>query len=341
MAQMTDDVLKTELDKLSHDATGNNSRFINENEELLDRYFGNPYGDEEPNQSKIVSNDCMDVVESDMPSLARIFLGAGEIINFSPNNNSEEQIEEAKSKTKYVNWQIREQPWSFSVIHGFIKNAEIQKLSVVKYFIDERTEVEEHKKTGLSNEEIALYEDTLEGEDVKSVEMVREEEGDNDENTIVFKVTRTKKPVVVRGVELENFRMTRNAESKETADLVGDVSLMSRGELMASGFTREQISELPLSGDLQENTRLKDIRDEKEGGAHDNMQVSDWASEEVEIEDLYVLIDYDGDGIRERRHIMRSRNGEVVLVNEVFNHVPYALMTAILMPHKAIWRSRV
>nr|MCH9712628.1 hypothetical protein [Pseudomonadota bacterium] len=43
-------------------------------------------------------------------------------------------------------------------------------------------------------------------------------------------------------------------------------------------------------------------------------------------------------GIAERRHIMMS--GNVILVNEYFNHVPYASLSAILMPHKAIGRSR-
>lgn len=33
-------------------------------------------------------------------------------------------------------------------------------------------------------------------------------------------------------------------------------------------------------------------------------------------------------------------SGNKVLINESFNHVPYASLSAILMPHKAIGRSR-
>jgi len=142
MAQMNEGTLHLELDKMTHDATGNNPKFIRQNEELQDRYEGNPYGDEQPLLSKVVSNDVADVVESDMPTMARVFLGPGDILRFKPLKAGDDHKEEADSKTKYVNWQIRDQEWSFPVLHGFIKNAEINKLSVVKYFIQETTEIE-------------------------------------------------------------------------------------------------------------------------------------------------------------------------------------------------------
>lgn len=341
MPKMTDATLIAELGLMTNDATGNNSTFTRENEFLLDRYLGNPYGDETPEGSSVVSNDVMDVVEADMPSLARIFLGPGEILKFKPNNKSEEDVKEAEDKTKYVDWQVRGQPWSFSVLHGFIKNAEIEKTSVVKYFMEERTEVEEHKKTGLSDEELAVFKESLEGKDVKSVKVDREEENDEGENTVVLKVEKTTKTTKIVGVPLETFRMTKNAADKDSAEMVGDVSIMKRGDLVAQGFKKELVAQIPPAGkNTQDNTRLPDIRDEKEGGSSDDIIYSEaWAGEDVVVSDLYPLIDYDGDGIAERRHIMLGGT-DIVLENEVFNHVPYAIMSAILMPHKAIGMSR-
>jgi len=334
---MTEQDLLHELTTLTDDATGNNSTFIAENEELLNRYEGNLYGDEQQERSKVISNDVMDIVEADMTSLARIFLSQTPVFKFKPNTSQEDDVDEAADKTKYVNWQVRNQPWSFSVLHGFIKNALIQQLSVVKYFIEETTEVEEHKKTGLSNDELALFEESLEGEDVKSVEVVREEETDDEENSIVFKVERTVKSLKIVDVPLETFRMTKNATDKDTSPIVGDESLTTRGELLSQGFKKDLIDKITLAGS-EENTRLKDIRDASEGG-EDNKTTSDWSSEEVLIKDLYPLIDFDGDGIAERRHILIGGE-DVILTNEVFNHVPYAIMSSILMPHKAIGKSR-
>ena len=59
------------------DNVGKESAFIKANKKALDYYMGEPFGDEQEHQSQVVSTDVQDVVEADMPSLARVFLGAG------------------------------------------------------------------------------------------------------------------------------------------------------------------------------------------------------------------------------------------------------------------------
>ena len=51
-------------------------------------------------------------------------------------------------------------------------------------------------------------------------------------------------------------------------------------------------------------------------------------------------VDYDGDGIAERRRICAiGTEGEHILHNEPFDHVPFAVVSPILMPHRLIGRS--
>jgi len=352
MANMKDADLLHIIDTAVQDTTAFDATFMRENEDLLDRYLGNLYGDEKAEQSKVISNDVMDVVEADMPALARIFLGSGEVIKFKPNKTKDEaDVKEADLKTKYVNWQIRDQDWSFPTLLGWIKNTEIQKTGVIKYFVEETTEVEEHRKEGYSDAELALFEESLEGEDVKSIDITeRSEENEDGTFDVLFKVEKTRKEVKLKNVPLERFMITRNAESKNDAAVVGDLEETTRGELLARGFPRKLISKIPESGNKAETqggtsgnaattgSRLEDIRDEDEGGANNELSFSDWALETVELEDIYIMVDFDKDGIAERRHILRS--GDIILENEVFNHVPYAIMSSIIMPHKAIGRSR-
>lgn len=340
---LNDSQLLNIINTAVEDSTAQDHTFLRENEDLLDRYLGNPYGNEEPNRSKVVSNDVADVVESDLPSLVRIFLGSGEVLKFKPNKSSnKEDVEEAKQKTKYVNWQVRNQEWSYSVLTGWIKDALIQKTGVVKYFVDETTEVEEHRKKGLSPIEMTMFQDSLEGEDVESIEITeRSEDDENGLMDLTFRVKKTRRQTKIVGIPTERFIFSRNSKSKNDAVVVGDLSVVRRSDLLKMGFSREKINEIPQYGsnlDVNERSRLEDIRDEDEGGSGDEAVFTDWALEEVEIQDLYVLVDYDQDGIAERRHIIRG--GDVILENEVFNHVPYAMMSSILMPHKAIGRSR-
>jgi hypothetical protein len=341
MAKMNEADLLQLIDVAIADSILEDGTFQRINEELLDRYHGNPYGDERPERSKVVSNDVMDVVEADMPSHARIFLGTSEILKFKPNRKSDQSdVAEAEEKTKYVNWQIREQPWSFPVLHGWMKDAEIQKTGVVKYFVEETTEVEEHRKKGYSAEELAIFEESLEGEDVESVEI--SERGETDEGglmDVTFRVKKTRKAVKIKNVPLDRFIMSRNAESKNDADIVGDVELTTRGELLKRGIDKKLINQIPLAGaTVSSDSRIDDIRDADEGGTEEVTHFSDWALEKVELQNLYIMVDYDQDGIAERRNIIRS--GDVIIENEVFNHVPYSIMSTILMPSKAIGKSR-
>jgi len=187
---------------------------------------------------------------------------------------------------------------------------------------------------------LALVEQSLEGEHVKSVSISeRGEDRADGLFDVTFKVEKTRKQVKLLNVPIDKFMITRNAASKDEAALVGDIERTTRGELLSRGFAKDLIDQIPqYSGSDQSN--IDTIRSKSEGASSGTSTLDGWALEEVEIQDLYMMIDYDEDGIAERRHIVRSSTGDVVLLNESFNHVPYAVMSAIIMPHRAIGRSR-
>ena len=315
-----------------------------DNTKYLEAYLGDKTGDfaAVPNQSSVVSTDIADVVEADMPSLARVFLGSGDIITFQPNTNNEVEIAEAEAKTKYVNWIVRNQPDSFQLIHNWLKDAEIQKNGVVKYFIEEQKDVEMVEYEDVDAQELSEIRDSLVGSTVDKIKIDVVEQEENEETqtfNIKFRVTTEKKKVCIINIPPESFLITRNAASLDTAEMVGDRVRKTRSELLADGFSKDLITQLPTVSDKAvQESNINAVRNRDQGGSITESTISEWASEYVEISDLYIKIDFDGDGIAERRHVMIS--GNVVLVNEYFNHVPYASLSAILMPHKAIGRSR-
>ena len=348
---MTEPELVALLSQAEDDAATYNGEFSADNTKYLAAYLGNKTGEFSaiPNQSSVVSTDIADVVEADMPSLARIFLGSGDVVTFQPNTESKVEIQEAEEKTKYVNWIVRSQPESFNIIHNWLKDAEIQKNGVVKYFIEEQKEVEMVEYEGVDAEEVQGIIESLKGSKVDKVkvEVSEQEEVEvmgatpNDAATfdIKFRVTTEKQKVCILNVPPELFLITRNARSLDDAELVGDRVRKTRGELLSEGFDRELIEQLStVDEEDNRNSNLDTIRNQDQGGSNYDNTINNWASQTVEISDLYVKVDFDGDGIAERRHIMLS--GNKVLINEYFNHVPYASLSAILMPHKAIGRSR-
>jgi len=342
MADMADFELLALIEEAVSDSIQFNGVFMKDNERLLKRYLGEPYGDEVEGRSQVVSTDIADVVEADMPSLARVFLGSGDVVTFKPNTGAEDDIQEAEDKTKYVNWLVRNQPDSFATLHGWLKDAEIQKMGVVKYFIEDTRETEEVAFTGVDGLELQEIMDSLRGEDVAKVEIVGQDENDG-QFDVTFRVTRGKQRVVIDNVPTESFLITSGARSLEDADMVGDRMLKTRGDLVAEGFDEDVIRKLPSfqissSRGASDGSTMEQIRNKDQGGTSVDKTISEWASETVEIIDMSIRVDFDQDGIAERRHIIKS--GQVVLVNEQFNHIPYAMISAMLMPHKAIGRSR-
>ena len=110
--------------------------------------------------------------------------------------------------------------------------------------------------------------------------------------------------------------ITRDADSVEAADLVGDRIRKTRSQLIAEGFKKDLVSSLPKV-DHKDNrdSNINAIRNYDQGGdAWQSATLNEWASETVEVYDLYVKIDFDGDGIAERRHVMMS--GNKILINE-------------------------
>lgn len=338
---MPDSELVSLLSQAQQQAAIYNGEFMRENTKFLAAYLGDKSGEFAgiPNQSSVVSTDIADVVEADMPSLMRIFYGSGDVVTFQPNTDNPAEVKEAEDKTKYVNWIVRNQPESFQVLHAWLKDAEIQKNGVVKYFIDEQKEVDEERFTGVDFDELTTIVESLDDPDVTKSEITEQEETSPGVWDLKFKVTRETKKICILNIPPESFLISRNATSVDDAELVGDRVRKTRGELLAEGFKRDLIDQLSTVDEQDNrNSNIKAVRDRDQGGNNPDGTINNWASQYVEISDLYVKVDFDGDGIAERRHVMIS--GNKVLVNEYFNHVPYASLSAILMPHKAIGRSR-
>lgn len=354
---MTDDTKMTEDDLLQivtaaeNDAISHSDDLRTLNKYFMERYLVMPYGDEQEGRSSVVSTDAQDTVQSDMPSLARTFLGPNDIMSFKPSSAKPADIQEAEDKTRYINFLIREQKGSYKTQHGTLKTLEIEKIGVQKYFYEEVKEVKELTLKGFDElqwvEVIADLEDGA--DEVVRTDINGEKKGDLDralgpDDEVTFKITRVKKKYVISGVPNENFLISRNAESKDTADLVGDRGTISKGDLIAmdiDGLTVDAIKDMPPAPKHVTNASegMKHTRYRGQGGVAHQSEITAWQNQLVEFSDLYMRIDFDDDNILERRRIYKV--GGKIAINEYFPIVPYAIGSAVLEPYTVIGRSRV
>jgi len=337
MAKLTEDELIDIVDNLESQAKTVQSNIERQNRHIIRRYNAEPYGNEVDGRSQVVSNDVKDLIESDMPSLTRTFLGAGSIMKFIPTNpTNEAEVKEAEEKTAYVDWLIRSQENSFRTQYGFLKDIDLLKFGALKYYIEDTEKVEEQEFKNLDDIELLEVKEDLESKPFYSdLDIELEEENDDGTFNIKFRVKTKRQEVKIVGVPTESFLISPGATSEDDAFLVGDEILKTRGELLAEGYDKKLIAELPTSSYNDSSTRVIRFNDE---GLIEQKDFREWSNQYVQISDLYVKVDYDNDGIAERRHIIKS--GSYILENEPFDHVPYAIASALLAPHKAIGNGR-
>lgn len=348
MANLTENELLSIVNSKQVDAENNRDRIYRENEYLEKRYNAEYYGTEVPGRSRFVSNDVKDACESAHDSLVRMFLGAGPIIKFTASNpEDQKQQKEAQEKTAFIDWLVRGQTNSYKTQSSFLTEVLKFKAGVQKYIYEETESTEDIEWEGLSPIEVVEqlsaigFELTLkEGSDeaeiissakTKSGKVVSHTQHEDNTFDIKIRIKTTKQVIKLSTVPTGSFLLSVGAEDLDDAELVGDESYKTRGELVAEGHNKDFVAKLPSSSIGNQSIRNITVDSSGNIAASD---FSEWASQLVLICDLYVKVDYNKDGIAERRHIQKSN--DFILYNEPFDHVPYATASALIVPNQVI-----
>jgi hypothetical protein len=312
--------------------------------DAMDYYLGEPFGNEQPNRSQVVSTEVSDTIEHIMPSLMRIFTQSDDYVSFTP--HGPEDIASAQQASDYVNWIINTDNRGFEVMHNWFKDALILKAGVVKTNWEESTEVTTEEYEGLNDEELTIL---LADEEIEIVEqdvsIVGEDMMLPDGNIlpapmmydIKLRRTKTDGRVNVENVPPEEFLIEARAKSIEDANFVAHRTNMSVSDLVAMGYDRDEVEQYAGTSDLETSEeRTSRFEDIETGSSHDSL---DPVMRDVLVTESYIKSDYDGDGIAELRRVITVGNSYHVLENEECDIVPFSLLSPVLMPHRAIGRS--
>ena len=128
----------------------------------MDYYLGNMEKDmpAQDGRSRAVSTDVADTSEGLMPSLMDIFAGSDEVVRFEPVGPEDEQA--AQQETDYVNHVFMQQNPGFMVLYGFVKDALLSKVGIVKIWWEEREEEERETYYDLSEDQFAMLAQAVE-----------------------------------------------------------------------------------------------------------------------------------------------------------------------------------
>ena len=336
-------ILTSEIrDSLNHF----DSEYSQERIRAMDFYLGEPMGNEVEGRSQVVSTEVSDTIEAIMPNLMRVFTANDQYVRF--NARTADDVERAEQISDYVNYVINHDNEGYKLLYNWFKDALLFRLGVVKYYYDEQESVTEEEYENLNETELAalMANPDMEiigvEEDIKEAYVADEETGEmvplSSSFNIKVKVTEKTGKIRIENVPPEEFLVNRRATSLEDAHFVAHRTVMTVSDLVAMGYDRDVIEKhagySSLEVDDERNNRFQDLE------ANTGTDAADPALAEVVYYECVMKIDYDGDGIAEMRRICAiGEGGEEILHNEPYDHVPFAVVSPILMPHRLIGRS--
>jgi len=338
---MSNDELASHLSQEIEQATGHmNSELSSQREDSMKYYLGEKFGNEIDGRSEIVTTDVRDTVEYIMPSLMRIFTTHNNIAEFEP--QGPEDIEMAQQATDYVNYVFNRQNNGFKVLYDAFKDALISKTGIIKHYWEEKTEISTENYTNLTEIE---YQSILANDELEVLQHTERvaQEAMIDANGIEIspevvihdaKVKRTKTggQVKVASVPPEEFLISRRAVDIHSANFLCHRVKKSVSDLILEGYDRDVVENLPSYS--SSDAELNEERLARFSFDDDSVPPSEeeGATKKVWLDECYIRIDFDGDGIAELRKI--TKGGNEILENVEIDYIPFSAICPLPIPHK-------
>jgi hypothetical protein len=311
----------------------------------INGYFARPLGNEVENRSQVVLPELRDTIEWIKPQLMRMFVSSKEICRFDPENAQD--IEQAKLETAAVNHVFMKENNGFFVLHDFFMDAMLMRNGYVSvsYIEEEHTGVESY--SGLTQMEVTQL---LADMDEDETEILEQREYDQEMPIgapgtpipgipavsiklfdLRIRRTETKGRVCVKCLPPEEVLVSPRArESLDGIPFVCHKTETPRSELIEDGHDKAVVNALPTGKPnwLEIDALARNI-------VTDQLSVenpADKAMQTVEVRNVTIMVDYDGDGVAELRHVLVA--GDKILENEEIEECPMASCSPIRMPHR-------
>lgn len=307
-------------------------------------------GDEQEGQSKVVTSEFSDVIESFMPSLMRVFASGEEVAEFAPMSPGDEQW--AKQATQYVPHVFMRENDGFRVLYWALKSALMDRLSAATVDTEEKSYSRTDPIKSWTGEQLAAAHEaaTAAGATEVKIEVQPDpapQATDIDPATGApipavetfsgsITLTRTKKCVVVDNIAPEDILITK-ARDIDEASFAGYRKEVTASDLRKLGVKQDEIDELSTD---RPTTVEQDQRDD----GNFNRDVRKDSEKRFWLVLAYVKADDNGDGISETiRCLYAHAGGQASRIIERMEwedgETPMATASPILMPHTMVGRS--
>lgn len=326
--KLEDDDIVTILDTEIRQSIGaNDSDLARERKKVTDYYNATLPKPAHDGNSKYVSQDVYDTVESMKAALLETFSSGNKIVKFAPQGPEDVQL--AAVCSAYTDYVLFRQNDGFGLFRSVIHDGLVARAGIAKVFWQESAEEDLSEFEGLTQSELDMV---LAEDDVELVDSTE------DENGLLNGVVSTPKDtsqVVVEAIPPEEFLIESQAVSLEKANFMAHRTRKTLSELREMGFSEEKLDrigssheDVELETDAEILARFEDI------GADRGQSTSKGYQDQVRtimVYEAYINLDIEGTGIAKLHRILKA--GAVILEIEEAPRIPFVCFTPLPIPH--------
>lgn len=345
----------------------------------IDYYNGKPFGNEKEGESQVVSTDVSDTIEGMLPDLLEIFTASDDVVRFDPVGLEDEEVCKQQTElSNYIfykqnNGFLVMYEWFKDALinkNGVVKyyweekeektTEEYEGLTEGEYRQllnpNDGSQVKELKKASYNDpdaiakidqfraalpdkaKQLAQGDPAMEREFVRRGTEVINQQQIPQLYDCKVEITKDVSKTCIEAVAPEEFVISAKTKciSIQDTPFCGQYTRKTLTYLRENGCPEEIIDKLGTSmttdvtPEALARDRFIDIQ-------YRDGQSKDPSMREVWVFDGYIRIDFDGDGISELRHVIMP--GREIWINEPAEHICFAAITPVIMPHRWTGRS--
>ena len=323
---MTKDRLNAVLEQQIKTSVGYyDSKLSKEREKVLDYYNAVLPKPHHQGNSKYVSMDVYDAVESAKAFLLETFAAGRRIVSFEP--LSADDVVQAKVATDYCDHVVFTQNDGYQIFSDSIQDGLMARVGVAKVYWDEKFEQVEEEFSNLTPEEVSILQQQFEEVEAE----LNEETGLYDGS---IERTEDKSQVRIDVIPPEEFLINPQAPSLERATFVCHRTRKTRADLIKEGYDISDVKELGEASEI-DLTLHPEVLARFESIGADRLNLNGEIQEQTRylvVYECYLWLDFEGDGITKLYRIVKAGNSLIDEPEEV-DHIPFVAFRPLPQPH--------
>lgn len=314
---------------------------------MATRYYrGDPFGNEEEGRSQVVAMETRDTISAMMPSLMRVFFSSENVVEFVP--RGPEDVKNSQQATDYANYVFSSDNNGFMTAYATFKDALARKCGIMEAVWEESEEVRIEQYSGLDDQTLQLLMQEPEAEmkivvsypDEDAMQMPTQVDPVSGQPIVpppamlhdveIKRIVKSGR-IRINSVAPEELLLSRQALDFENAPIIGRRKMATVAELIAIGYDEDEVTEYVGTSDLADNEEALARH------ALNNQQFQDQSANPMEQRvlycEVYVRVDFDGDGIPELRKICTMGPSYEVKRNLPSAYIPFVAFPCDPEPH--------